>query len=353
MLALSDLLLASDLPERERGWAAAIKDAAGHLARLTTLVVDAARAGTGKLILQPEPFALRDLVDAAAQSLKARADAKSLDVDISVADDLPARVSGDAVRLRSALENLIDNAVKFTERGRVSFAVETVPVARKRQRLTFTVADTGIGIVAADLKRLFRPFAQANDAVAQRFGGSGLGLAFARRIAEAMGGSLTVKSSPGQGSTFRLVVMVDRAPPEKKVAPVGANGLADLHVLCVEDNPYGRVVLNTVLGELGHQVSFAETGEAAVAAVAGGGYDVVLMDVALPGIDGFETARRIRALSGSPSAVPIIGVSGRSDDEDEAAAFDAGMSSYLRKPASPASLNAALAAVAVLKRRKR
>jgi CheY-like chemotaxis protein len=352
MLALSDLLLASDLPDRERGWAAAIKDAAGHLARLTTLVVDAARAGTGKLILQPEPFALRDFIDAAAQSLKARADAKSLGVEISIAGDLPARVSGDAVRLRSALENLIDNAVKFTEHGQVSLSVTAEPAARRRLKLAFTVADTGIGIVAADLKRLFRPFAQANKSVAQRFGGSGLGLSFARRIAEAMGGSLTVKSSPGQGSIFRLVVVADRAPAEKKAANASADALAGLHVLCVEDNPYGRVVLNTVLGELGHRVSFAETGEIAVAAVAAGGYDAVLMDVALPGIDGFETARRIRVLPGPSSAIPIIGVSGRAGEEDEAAAYEAGMSSYLRKPASPATLNVALAAVAVLKRRR-
>ncbi len=123
--------------------------------------------------------------------------------------------------------------------------------------------------------------------------------------------------------------------------------LTGLRVLCVEDNPYGRVVLNTVLGELGHRSAFAESGESAVAAVARGGYDVVLMDVALPGIDGFETARRIRALPGPRSAMPIIGVSGRAGEEDEAAAWDAGMSSYLRKPASPATLNAALAAVAV------
>ena len=237
---------------------------------------------------------------------------KSLGVEISIAGDLPARVSGDAVRLRSALENLIDNAVKFTERGQVSLSVTAEPAARRRLRLTFTVADTGIGIVAADLKRLFRPFAQANESVAQRFGGSGLGLSFARRIAEAMGGSLTVKSSPGQGSTFRLVVVVDPARPEKKAANASADAFTGLHVLCVEDNPYGRVVLNTVLGELGHQVSFAETGESAVAAVGGGGYDVVLMDVALPGIDGFETTRRIRALPGPSSAIPIIGVSGRS-----------------------------------------
>ncbi|MET0670491.1 MAG: ATP-binding protein [Xanthobacteraceae bacterium] len=352
MLALSDLLLASNLPERERGWAAAIKDAAGHLARLTTLVVDAAKAGTGKLILQPEPFALRDFIDAAAQSLKARADAKSIGVEISIDDALTVRVSADAVRLRSALENLIDNAVKFTERGQVSLAVVMEPSARRRLKLTFTVVDTGIGIVAADLKRLFRPFSQANESVAQRFGGSGLGLSFARRIAAAMGGSLTVKSRPGQGSTFRLVVLVDPAPPEKKAANASADALTGLRVLCVEDNPYGRVVLNTVLSELGHQVSFAESGESALTAVARGGYDAVLMDVALPGIDGFETTRRIRVLPGPCSAIPIIGVSGRTGEEDEAAAYDAGMSSYLRKPASPATLNAALAAVAVLKRRR-
>ena len=123
-------------------------------------------------------------------------------------------------------------------------------------------------------------------------------------------------------------------------------------MLCVEDNPYGRVVLNTVLGELGHQVSFAETGESAVTAVARGGYDAVLMDVALPGIDGFETARRIRVLPGPCRRHTDHRRVGRAGEEDEAAAYDAGMSSYLRKPASPATLNAALAAVAVLKRRQ-
>lgn len=352
MLAMSDLLLASDLPPRERSWAAAMKDAANHLARLTTLVVDAAKAGAGKTVLQPEPCSLRELLHSVAQSLRARADAKSLEVGISVARGMPDRVVADAVRLRGALENLVDNAVKFTERGGVSFTATAKP-AGKRFRLTFSVTDTGIGIVAADLRKLFRPFEQANPAVSQRFGGSGLGLAFARQIAEAMGGSLTVKSSPGRGSTFRMVATVDRAPPEKRTARTATRALSGLHVLCVEDNPYGRVVLNTVLSELGHRVSFAESGEKAVAAVAGGGYDAVLMDVALPGIDGFETARRIRALSGPARATPIVGVSGRSGDGDEAAAIDAGMSSYLRKPASPATLNAALAAVAAFRREGR
>jgi CheY-like chemotaxis protein/anti-sigma regulatory factor (Ser/Thr protein kinase) len=352
MLAMSDLLLASGLPERERGWALAIKDAANHLARLTTIVVDTARSGGAGLALNVEPFSLRQFAGALAQSLRARAESKSLGVDVSVPRDLPDRVAGDAVRLRSALENLIDNAVKFTERGRVGLSIGASKAGR-RIRLSFEIADSGIGIVAADLKRLFKPFAQANAEVAQRFGGSGLGLAFARRVAQAMGGSLTVKSRPGRGSTFRLVVVLDAVKSEKAPGARRSGARRRLRLLCVEDNPYGRVVLNTVLGELGHDVSFAETGEAAVAAVADGGYDAVLMDVALPGIDGFETARRIRALPGRAGVTPLIGVSGRTDDHDEDAALAAGMDAYLRKPAGPATLDAALASIASWPARRR
>lgn len=345
ILALSELLLASELPERERRWAAALKDAASHLAQLTTLVVDAAKAGGAGLVLRAEPFALREFVDAVAQSLAARAEGKALDVKIAAAGNLPARVTGDALRLRSALENLIDNAVKFTERGSVSLKVSAARAQRNRILLTFVVADTGIGIVAADLKRLFRPFAQANKAVARRFGGAGLGLAFARRVAEAMGGGLTVTSRPGRGSVFRLTVVVDRVATARSAPVVRRTGRAGLRILCVEDNPFGRVVLNTVLGELGHRVQFAGSGEAAIAAVERGGHDVVLMDVELSGINGLEAVRRIRALPAPAGLVPIIGISGHSADGDAAAAREAGMDGYLHKPLSPKQLDAAIAEV--------
>jgi CheY-like chemotaxis protein/nitrogen-specific signal transduction histidine kinase len=345
ILALSELLLASELPERERRWAATMKDAAGHLARLTTLVVDAAKAEDHSLVLRAEPFALRGLVEAVAGSLTARAEGKQLEARISVPKNLPGRAIGDVVRLRSALENLIDNAVKFTERGSVSLTVTTAPAPRRRLRLTFAIADTGIGIVAADLKRLFRPFTQANESVARRYGGAGLGLVSVKRIAEAMGGSLTVKSRPGRGSTFRLVVQVEReaapaAGPDERTA-----ASPSLRVLCVEDNPYGRVVLNTVLAEFGHRVTFAGSGEAAVEAVARGEVDVVLMDVALPGIDGIEATRRIRALPSPAGLTPIIGVSGRDTADDEAAAISVGMDHYLQKPVSPRALAQGLEAV--------
>jgi len=216
--------------------------------------------------------------------------------------------------------------------------------------LTFTVADSGIGITAADLKRLFRPFAQASVEVARRYGGAGLGLVFVKRIAQAMGGDLVVTSKPGRGSTFRLTVVMKDAGAAVRRGAQGAKPVASLHVLCVEDNPYGRIVHSAVLRELGHAASFVGSGEAAVETVAANDHDVVLMDIALSGIDGIEATRRIRALPAPAGRIPIIGVSGRTEPRDAAAAMAAGMNAYLRKPASPAELNEALRMAARINR---
>jgi CheY-like chemotaxis protein/nitrogen-specific signal transduction histidine kinase len=351
ILALADLLQASDLPARERRWAEAIKDSADHLARLTTIVVDAARAEAAGLVLHDQGFSPRELARSVAGSLAARAEAKGLAVDVMIAGRLPDRASGDVLRLRSALENLVDNAVKFTERGRIGFRASSECAGSERLRLTFVIADSGIGMTAADLKRLFRPFAQASEEVAHRYGGAGLGLVFVKRIAKAMGGDLAVTSKPGRGSSFTLTATVARAPrtaARRGAVPTGAP--TGLRVLCVEDNPYGRIVLKAMLGELGHRVSFLGSGEAALEAAARGEHDVILMDLALPGIDGIEATRRIRALPPPAGRVPVIGLSGRTEAGDEAAARAAGMDLYLRKPASPSVLNEALRAVAGVRR---
>src|SRR5674476_1021741 len=210
MVALAELLASSDLGTREREWANAIKSGADHLAALTTLIVDAARADAVGLVLRNEPFAPRALAEAVSAALAARAGNQGIKAAIAIAGDLPAMVSGDALRLRAALENLADNALKFTHQGVVSFSATAEPAARGRLRLTFTIADTGIGMTASELKLLFRPFAQASVAIAQRYGGAGLGLLFVKRIAKAMGGDLKVTSKQGQGSSFRLSVLVKR-----------------------------------------------------------------------------------------------------------------------------------------------
>ena len=347
ILALGELLASSNLGERERRWAAGIKTSAEHLAALTTLAIDAAKADAGALTLQQQPFRPRRMIEALSDMLAARAESKGLTAEAMVAADLPEMLVGDAARLRAAIENLIDNAVKFTERGTVRLGARAARAGRGKIKLLFTVTDSGIGLTRAEIKRLFRPFTQANADIARRYGGAGLGLAVVKSLAKLMGGDLTVTSKPGRGASFRLAI----------VLPVAAAGTSDskhaqqtkaparrLTVLCTEDNPYGRVILNTILTELGHRADFVASGEEAVEAVKRG-YDVVLMDVTLPGIDGLDATRRIRALAGATSRTPIIGISGRTETGDEEAARAAGMNSYLHKPVSPSALSEAIATI--------
>jgi CheY-like chemotaxis protein len=290
----------------------------------------------------------RVLAEALAATLTARAETKSLAAEIRIGA-LPDAAVGDPVLLRAAVENLIDNAVKFTERGSVGLDVTAEPAARNRARLIFAVNDSGIGLAPAEIKRLFRPFTQASGEIAGRFGGAGLGLVFVKRVAQAMRGKVTVESKPGAGSIFRLAVTVEAVAPESGETNISATGVRPgrtraLRILCAEDNPYGRVILNTILTELGHKVDFAGSGEAAVEAVARGGYDLVLLDVILPGVDGIEATRRIRAREGAPHT-PIIGISGRASPSDEANARAAGMDAYVMKPVSPSRLAEVIAAI--------
>jgi len=348
ILAFGELLASSDIDERERQWALGIKTGAEHLAALTTVVVDAAKAKAGTLTLQQEVFRPVRLLEAAAVSLAVRAQIKGLEAQIGLAENLPDFLLGDPIRLRAALENLIDNAVKFTAQGVVRLDAQAKRASRGHLKLIVTVSDSGIGLTQAEIKRLFRPFAQANVDIARRYGGAGLGLATVKYLARAMGGDLTVASTPGRGARFcftaLLPIAAAAAEQQMHSGQVSASARR-LKILCAEDNPYGRVILNTILTELGHGADFVASGEDAVAAVERGGYDAVLMDVMLPGCDGLEAARRIRALASAVSRTPIIGISGRSEAGNEAAARAAGMDAYLRKPISPSALAEAIAAV--------
>jgi two-component system, sensor histidine kinase len=353
ILAISDLLATSDLGERERRWVDTIKAGAEHLASLATLFVDAARNSdanaNGAPRVREDLFDLRALARMAGDSLAGRAAAKGLQSDVAISDALPSLVVGDPVRLRAALENLIDNAVKFTERGGVALKVEPLLGAKGNAKgkvgVAFSISDSGIGLTLQEIERLFRPFSQANVSIASRFGGAGLGLSSVKQLARAMGGDIVVAPRRGGGTTFTLTVTLAGAGSAKAG---GSGARADLppepapalRVLGVEDNPFGRVVLNTILSELGHQAEFIGRGEAATERIAHGGFDAVLMDMVLPGINGIEAIRRIRELAPPLGRIAIIGVSGRGDDE--AASRAAGADAFLLKPVSPRALATAL-----------
>ncbi len=352
ILAISDLLATSDLGERERRWVDTIKAGAEHLASLATLFVDAAK-DRGAATLREDLFGLQALARNAGDSLAGRAAAKGLQSRVDISASLPALVVGDPVRLRAALENLIDNAVKFTEQGGVALKVVPAVAAKGRVKgrikgkvgVAFAVSDSGIGLTLKEIKRLFRPFSQANVSIASRFGGAGLGLSSVKQLARSMGGDIEVTQRDGGGTTFTLTVVLTTAtvsvpsnlddgddPSPEPMPP--------LRVLSVEDNPFGRVVLNTILSELGHQAEFVGQGEAAPERIAQGSFDAVLMDMVLPGIDGVEAIKRIRRLVPPLGRIAIIGVSGRGDDE--AASRAAGADAFLLKPVSPRALATAL-----------
>jgi two-component system, sensor histidine kinase len=353
ILAISDLLATSELGERERRWVDTIKAGAEHLASLATLFVDAAKDRQtdrkAPNALREDLFDLRALARSAGDSLAGRAAAKGLQAEIDISGALPSLVVGDPVRLRAALENLIDNAVKFTDAGGVALTAVPVrhPKAKKangKAGVTFAVSDSGIGLSLHEIKRLFRPFSQANVSIASRFGGAGLGLSSVKQLARTMGGDIAVTSRRGGGTTFSLTVTLEQADISPEAGADGSNGFAaistPLHILGVEDNPFGRVVLNTILTELGHQAEFIGRGEAAAERIGQGGFDAVLMDMVLPGIDGVEAIRRIRSLSLPLGGIAVIGVSGRG--EDEAPARAAGADAFLLKPVSPRALATAL-----------
>ena len=348
IVALAELLVSSELGAREREWAAAIKSGADHLAALATLIVDAAKADARGLLLRNEPFAPRTLAETVGSALAARASSKAIGAEIKIATDLPTLVSGDGMRLRAALENLADNAVKFTNEGTVTFTAAAKSLARGRVRLLFTFADSGIGIGAGELRKLFRPFAQASVKIATT-----LWRRRARTFLRQARGQGDGRRSQSRQQERRRVKFPPQCAGRIRRARHHGSKTADtrplpgrpLSVLCAEDNPYGRVVMNTILRELGHKADFVETGEAVVTAVERGGYDVVLMDVTLSGLNGIDATKRIRALPGRRVRRLSLEFRATARPATKRSRERAGMSFYFVKPVSPRKLAEAFAVV--------
>ncbi|THD78058.1 MAG: PAS domain S-box protein [Phenylobacterium sp.] len=309
------------------------------LAELLNDVIDFSKIEAGHLELTREPVDVAALVEGVARLLRPQAEAKGLTVEIDV-DRQVGWVRADPVRLRQALFNLIGNAVKFTGQG----GVKVRCFAPMRGVLRFEVEDTGVGIPTGAQARIFQRFDQGDASTTRRFGGSGLGLAITKRLAEMMAGDVGFISTEGEGSTFWLEVEAEPAAAEARpLDDMALPVLAGLKLLVVEDNSTNRMIATKLLEGLGASVETAADGYLGVEAAERGGFDVILMDVQMPGIDGLEAARRIRALGGAAATTPIVALTANVLSHQQRRYLDAGMDGVVGKPISPGALIAEIA----------
>jgi len=336
VMGMAELLLSTPLSPLQHDYTRAMQRSGGMLLKLLNDALDLARIEAGRLELEPAPFDPRQLVEDVAQLEQGLAHLKGIRFVLEVADDLPPRLIGDAVRIKQVLLNLANNALKFTEHGSV-----TLRAQRTASGLQFSVSDTGPGIPEASQARLFQRFEQAEGP--QRRAGSGLGLAICRELVDMMEGSIELESRLAHGSTFRVRLPLAEPPSLPESAPDAAGVLQQQQrLLLVEDDAIVAAVIRGLLEQQGHTVCHVGNGLAALAELAHAGFDAVLLDLDLPGVDGFQIARLIRQREHAGQRVPIIAVTARSGSEDETRARAAGMDGFLRKPLSGEQLADAL-----------
>lgn len=333
VLGMTELLLTTALTAEQAEYAKVIQSSAGGLLNIVNDIIDLARVECGRLSLESKPFDPVEVTREAARLFALQAAAKGLNFELRLSE--PAiPMLGDALRFRQIALNLMSNAVKFTDRGAVS-----VSLLQKREaggvRVVLEVSDSGSGIAADQMPRLFGAFAQLDSRGDSRPGGSGLGLAISRRLAQMMGGTLGVRSEPGIGSLFWLEAMLPEAPEAPRTetqAPAGAFTAAKRRVLVVEDNTINQKLMIRMLEKLGCEAEAAGDGRTALSMVRGGGWDLVLMDWRLPDIDGLTLTREIRRMSYALAATPVIAVTANAMQGDRETCLGAGMSDYLTKP---------------------
>jgi signal transduction histidine kinase/CheY-like chemotaxis protein/ligand-binding sensor domain-containing protein len=354
VIGMSSLLADTRLEAEQQSYLNTIRSSAESLLLVISDILDFSKLDAGKLELESIDFDLGEVLESALQPLREQAHSKGLTFDMEIAPGTPVKRQGDSGRLRQIVTNLVANAVKFTEQGGVLLRVCPVQDDSDPPLLRFSVTDTGIGIPAEKLETLFTPFFQVDASTTRRFGGTGLGLSIAKQLAEAMGGKIGVESQEGKGSTFwftaRFTVRTDdeaRAPEMDSLTPEQESDerQVDAKVLVVEDNVVNQKLAQMLLENMGYQVSISSNGREAIEALEASTFDLVLMDVQMPVMDGLEATRRIRHDSSKVRnpQVPIVAMTAFAMKYDREKCFEAGMDDYLAKPVQPDTLRQTLA----------
>ncbi|MEJ5369229.1 MAG: two-component regulator propeller domain-containing protein [Bryobacteraceae bacterium] len=356
ILGMTDLALSTELTSEQREYLETVKLSANRLLHLLNDILDLSKIEAGYLEIHSEPFEPRVVAEHALQSVVSRALEKGLQLTMHCAPGVPERVVGDEQRVFQILLNLLNNAVKFTEKGGVELQIECEPATRTRLLLRFLVRDTGIGIPADQQDAIFEAFRQADGSITRRFGGTGLGLAISSRLARLMGGDIRVESTPGVGSTFTVEILVGvceeaaavrpTAEPVRQEAGVQAEPAPQaaaparqtaqpgrLRILLAEDNQVNRRLVELLMSRQGHEVVSVENGRKAVELAGREHFDVILMDVQMPEMDGLEATRQIRALERAVGRhSPILALTANAMRGDEEICLEAGMDGYIPKP---------------------
>jgi len=343
VLGMAELLLGTPLLTEQREYAEGVQRCAEALLILINDILDLSKIEAGKMELERLPFDPLSVIEEVRTTLAVRAQSKGLKLAWEAAPGLPRLVCGDPARLRQILMNLAGNAIKFTERGGVDMRAELAAEDAQAATLRFSVRDTGIGITAAQRSRLFDSFVQGDGSTTRKYGGTGLGLTISKQLVELMGGRIDLESEPGSGSLFwfelrlpkyqpepaagRAAATEQRAPADK---PAPHNG--GYRILLAEDNPVNQTVALRILQKAGYQTDAVPNGRHALEALTSQRYDLVLMDVQMPEMDGLEATAQIRRLEGACGRVPIIAMTANAMAGDREKCLAAGMDDYISKP---------------------
>ena len=360
VMGMNEMLLGSGLTPRQQLYAETIRDSSVSLLKIIDSILDLSKLEAGKVTPSVAPFDLRDLIDRAITAFTPGAENKNLTLNADFTHAGSTRFVGDASLIRQIVLNLLSNAIKFTERGAVTVVVATdeSPVTAG---LRIEIRDTGIGIADAVRGKLFRPFEQADNTITRRFGGTGLGLSICKRLATLMNGQIDASPNPGGGSIFRLDLELPRATPSGPAAPPTAPvspapvspapvsltavqpDVCPGHILVVEDNRINALVVGAFLTAGGYTFDLAGDGLEALDALDKAHYDLVLMDVQMPRLDGLSATREIRRRADPGLRLPIIAMTANAMKEDEAHCREAGMDDYMSKPLDTRTVYATLA----------
>ena len=362
VIGMAGLLLDSDLSPHQRKDAQTIRDSGESLLWLLNDILDLSKVEAGAVTLEVMDFDLRGLIDSVTALWGSRLQGQGLTYRVEIAADVPSAVKSDPTRIRQILFNLIGNASKFTEAGGVTLDVSQRPLPGDEYQLRFAVTDTGIGTPVEARSHIFRRFSQADASTTRKYGGTGLGLVISKALTELLGGEVDFESTPGVGTTFWFTARCGSGDPSVVKDP-GETSRADgidmtnspdpdqlLRILVAEDNNVNQQVIRGILGHLGHHVDIVADGREAVKALRQTPYDLVLMDIHMPEMDGVEATRLIRDLPGEVGALPIVALTASAMKGDREKYLAAGMTDYLSKPVDRDALVDVLGKVASARR---